>query len=93
MNQEPPAFDHMPWDRNRAYRGSRCFVCAHHTRDLAAPLGIVSGSFPACAWHTKPEVMNAYLNLMHAWVDARDSGDQRPSWSSPAPQRVAGAQL
>ena len=59
------------WERNRDYqRGKRCLVCNQPTNSLAAPLGIVSGSFPVCQDHSDREVVKAYLE----WAQRRLPG-------------------
>jgi hypothetical protein len=57
------------WERNRDYKGNKCLVCGVYTRDLAAPLGIVSGSFPCCATHEDRPIVTAYLK----WCTARQT--------------------
>jgi len=57
--------EHMPWERNADYRGgARCLVCGRRTRQLAAPLGILSGSFPCHLVHDNVEIRLAYFDWL-----------------------------
>jgi hypothetical protein len=61
------------WDRNPDYKSKLCLVCGRHTKDLAAPLGIASGSFPICSNHDDRTIVLRYLE----WCTARQVQAER----------------
>jgi len=63
------------WDRNPWYKSKMCLVCGIRTRSLAAPIGIVSGSFPCCMDHDNRTIITAYLQ----WAAARQTQEERSS--------------
>lgn len=66
----------MTWERCSWYRGRKCIVCGTAARDLVAPMGIVSGSFPCHGSHSDDEIKAAYRDLLVLHFEAIDAMEQ-----------------
>lgn len=67
------------WERNREYKGNRCLVCGKRTRELVAPMGIASGSFPCCNKHEDRQIMRSYFDWCSGRLQFVEAHEERSS--------------